>query len=118
MREPAGRQRVVRRAHRTHADSSIYIRDGRARLRTVGAHENVFGLEIAVSDALAVQVLESEHHLGRVQPSLLVCEPPAVLQMYKQVATVDVVEHKVQLGVRLEAELQADNKGMLDLCKS
>ena len=40
----------------------------------LGVDQNVLRLQISVDDVLLVQVLKSQHHLGCVEPSLVLVE--------------------------------------------
>eukprot|EP01139_Manchomonas_bermudensis_P005649 Amastigsp_a175486_287.p2 type:complete len:380 gc:universal Amastigsp_a175486_287:226-1365(+) len=79
--------------------------------------QNVLGLEIAVHNVEAVEVLERARQLGSVELTALGREADFLLEMEEQLAAVDVVEDEIQLGVALERELEADNERVVDAPK-
>lgn len=72
----------------------------------VGVQKEVFGLEVAVDDALAVQIVQTHRDFGGVEASAVFGEA-AVAQVEEELAAVEEVRNEVQLGLGLKREAQA-----------
>jgi hypothetical protein len=66
----------------------------------------VLGLKVAIYDVLAVQVLEDEHNLCRVELGDVVVEACAAAEPREELAPHNILEHEVQvLGICINASL-------------
>ena len=72
----------------------------------VGVQKEVFGLEVAVDDALAVQIVQTHRDFGGVEASAVFGEA-AVAQVEEELAAVEEVRNEVKLGLGLKREAQA-----------
>mmetsp|Transcript_40823 Transcript_40823/g.68384 ORF Transcript_40823/g.68384 Transcript_40823/m.68384 type:complete len:211 (+) Transcript_40823:685-1317(+) len=62
-----------------------------------GIQQNVLRLEVAMDDAVRVQMRDGQHDLRRVVPRHLFREHAVAVQLEEEVSAIDEVEHKVQL---------------------
>lgn len=68
-----------------------------------------------VNDVETMQVFQSQKQLGAVEARTLLVEATFILEVPEELATVDKGKHKVQLGLRLEGELERHDEGVVDL---
>jgi hypothetical protein len=80
--------------------------------------QQILGLQVAVDEAVVVQMHQRRRNLGRVQDDALLREFAAFLQVEKELTAVDKVEDHVQLLRRLEGEVQLDDEWVLDLLQN
>ena len=76
----------------------------------IGVEEKVFGLEVAVDDAFAVQIVEAHRDFGSVETSAVFGEA-AVAEVEEELAAVEEVRNEVELGLGLKREAQASKYG-------
>ena len=69
---------------------------------TVTRGDALFGLEVAVDDVEAVQMVEREHELGHVEAHVLLVEHDLLGEAREEVAAAHKLEDEVQLALRLE----------------
>lgn len=73
---------------------------------SVLVEQQVLELEVAVDDALAVQVAERGHDLGAVEARALLAEGALARQVEEQLAAVRVLHHEAHAVHRLERVAQ------------
>jgi hypothetical protein len=79
---------------------------------SVSFKENILGLEVPVDEAELMQVLHGKEDLRRIELRSLLCEFLALSQMREHLSASYEIHHKKDLFLRLEGELQTDQKGM------
>eukprot|EP00356_Strombidium_inclinatum_P013802 CAMPEP_0170495136 /NCGR_PEP_ID=MMETSP0208-20121228/15034_1 /TAXON_ID=197538 /ORGANISM="Strombidium inclinatum, Strain S3" /LENGTH=161 /DNA_ID=CAMNT_0010771279 /DNA_START=594 /DNA_END=1079 /DNA_ORIENTATION=+ len=78
---------------------------------TVGVQENVFWFKIAVDNSDPVEVAQGLDQLGCVDLGPLLIESLFTAEVREKLATVEVVDDEVELGLRLESEVQFNYVG-------
>ena len=68
-------------------------------------------MHLPVHDVVLVEVFERKDQFGDVEPRTLLAEPRLLLQMPEQLATALEICDEIQVCLRLEGELQADEEG-------
>lgn len=72
--------------------------------------QHVVQLEVAVDDAALVQEVQRQRDLGRVEPRVLLRQPPLTLHVEHQIPSPDELDHEEQSARCLEAGVQADQE--------
>ena len=67
-------------------------------------------MHLPVHDVVLVKVFERKDQFGDVEPRTLLAEPRLLLQMPEQLATALEICDEIQVCLRLEGELQADEE--------
>mmetsp|Transcript_14126 Transcript_14126/g.34839 ORF Transcript_14126/g.34839 Transcript_14126/m.34839 type:complete len:322 (+) Transcript_14126:1519-2484(+) len=78
----------------------------------LAVQQHVLRLQVPVCNAQGVKVANGQHNLGRVQARHVLGKDARAVQVEKQVAAVDEVEHNVQPGGGLERKAKVDNVGV------
>jgi hypothetical protein len=78
--------------------------------------ENVVQLQVAVDDAVFVEVLQGQAHFGGVKLRPLGAELPA-LDVQHEIATADVLHDEVYPRLRLEAGVEIEQEGVAFLVR-
>jgi hypothetical protein len=73
--------------------------------------ENIVQLQVAVDDAVLVEVLQRETNLSGVELRALGAELPA-LDVQHEIAAADVLHDKVHARLRLETGMQIEQEGV------
>jgi hypothetical protein len=74
-------------------------------------------LEVAVDDVFGVEVVEDEHHLGRVEARHPLLQLPARAQVGEELPARHVLQHQVHARLVLEMTAHAHNKGVVELAQ-
>ena len=77
--------------------------------------KDVFQLQIAVNDALGMQVPDRHRQLGRVEPDSLLVEPLLLLVNFVQLTASNEGHDEIEPELVLEEELHADQEGVVAL---
>jgi hypothetical protein len=67
-----------------------------------------------IDDIILVEMLQRQHQLGNIEPRPLFRKPTLLLQVPEELPPALVVRHKIELLLRLERELEADEEGALE----
>ena len=78
-------------------------------------NEDVLGLQVSINKVLAVQVLKSEQHLGRVELSETQIELASLLDKLVQLASIHIVHQEVEGSGVLLHRCHVHNEGMTQL---
>jgi hypothetical protein len=73
--------------------------------------ENIVKLQVAVQNAVLVQILQSHAHFRGVESGLLHTKWTA-LEVLHEITPTDVLADKVEMGIGLEAGVELDQEGM------
>jgi hypothetical protein len=84
----------------------------------LAGEQNVLGLEVAIQNGGAVQVLEAEADLGGVEAHALLVELLLLLEVEEELATIDVVHDEVELLARLERVVEVDEERVDELLEN
>ena len=96
---------VVERRHRLLRQPEV----GEADV-ALGVEQDVLGLEVAVDDVVAVELLQREHDLGAVQPHAPLVEGALAPQVEEELAARLQRHHEVQLLAALERVVHRDDE--------
>ena len=76
--------------------------------------EKIFRLQIPIDDVQAVEVLEGQSDLGRVEPGPCLAESTDLAKVLEHLSSGHKLHHHEQVGVVLEVTLHADVEGKGD----
>ena len=79
---------------------------------TLRVDKHIFGFEIAIDDALRMQMLKGKHHLGGIKLGTSLRETNLVTQVEEKLTTIEEISDEVEGLCRLESVMQFDHKGM------
>mmetsp|Transcript_23181 Transcript_23181/g.54206 ORF Transcript_23181/g.54206 Transcript_23181/m.54206 type:complete len:204 (-) Transcript_23181:881-1492(-) len=102
----------VRRLLRSVADVLGQAEVGQLDV-TVCGQKQVLWFQVTVDEAHGVQVLQGQHHLGRVEARTLLGKTLLFLKVGEELTTIDVVQDHIQLVFRLEGVFEVDKEGVL-----
>ena len=84
---------------------------------TFVVQKHIFRLQVPVDDAVLMQAAEGLHKLGRVEHGTSLRELLVLAQVVEQLATIEEVHHKVELGGRLERVVKLHDEGAVNFLK-
>ena len=76
--------------------------------------QHVFRLEISIDNTIVMQAAEAFNKLGCIEAGPSLAELLVLSQVVKQLAPVQEVHHKIELGWRLESVVQFHNEWTVD----
>ncbi len=68
----------------------------------LSVEQDVLGLEVAIDDALPVEMLQRQRDLGDVEAGRVLQEDALALEVHEQLATTEVLQDEVELTFSLK----------------